>query len=172
MKNLTRTVLISSGLLVGGLMANAQYRYDPNYGDSGRYSDNRYGGYGSSRGSLIGRVMSDIDRAASNSRFDNHERKHFEETSRRLQEFEERWSRGNFDTGRLDRAIENLQHLAEADQLRGRDRDILSQDLAELRQFRSTRGRYSNNGYRDRDYGGNRDYGYRDYGDDRYYRRY
>ncbi len=169
MKNLTRTVLISSGLMVGGLMANAQYRYDPNYGDRGRYSDGRYG-YGASRGSLIGRVLSDIDRAASNSRFDNHERRHFEETSRRLQEFEERWSRGNFDTGRLDRAIDNLRHLADADQLRGRDRNILSQDVAELRQFRATRGQYANGGYGG--YGGNRDYGNRDYGDDRYDRRY
>ncbi len=159
MKNAARLVLMSSGLMLGGLMANAQYRYDPSYGDNGRYSDNRYGGYGANRGSLIGRVLSDIDRAASDSRFDNHERSHFEEASRRLQEFEERWSRGNFDTGKLDRAIDSLQHLANADQLRGRDRGILSQDLSELRQFRATRGRYSNGGYRD-------------YGDDRYNRRY
>ncbi|MDQ2945128.1 MAG: hypothetical protein M3Y27_04170, partial [Acidobacteriota bacterium] len=109
-------------------------------------------------GSLIGRVLSDIDRVASNSRVDDHERKHFYEASRRLQEFEERWARGNFDNGKLDKAIENLQHLADADQVRGRDRDMLYRDLSDLRQFRSTRGRYSNGGYRDDR-------------DDRYYRR-
>jgi len=179
-----RLILIGSGLVLG-FAANAQtegrgyfqypqrddpyYRSDRNrsddgdyyrqrgdYRDSERYSTNRYG-YGPS-GSLIGEVLRDIDRAASNAWVDSHERKHFDEAAQKLQEFEDRWAQGNFDKGKLDKAIENLQHLADADQVRGRDRDILSRDLAELRQFRSTRGRYVNGGYRD-------------YRDDRYHGR-
>ncbi len=141
------TVVLMSSVLVLGFTANAQ-RYDPYYrGDRG-YGD-RYG-Y-ESRGSLIGQVLSDLDRIGSNAWVDNHERDHFYEASRKLQEFESRWSQGNFDKGKLDKAIENIQHLANADQLRGRDRDILYRDLTALRQFRSTRGQYG--GYRDdRDY--------------------
>jgi len=142
-------VLIGFSLLLG-LAANAQ-RYDPYYRGGDRGYGDRYG-Y-ESRGSLIGQVVSDLDRIGSNAWVDHHERDHFYEASRKLQEFEARWTQGNFDKGKLDKAIENIQHLANADQLRGRDRDILNRDLTALRQFRSTRG------------------GYRDYRDDRYDRR-
>ena len=47
-----------------------------------------------------------------------------------------------FDTGKLDKAIHNLEHLAEADRVRGRDREMLSRDLYDLRQFRASRGRW------------------------------
>lgn len=145
--------VVTSGLLALGLVAVAQaqdpyYRNDRNGGyRDGGYANDR-NGYGQN-GSLIGRVMSDIDRAASNSWVDDHERKHFYEAGRKLQEFEERAARGNFDNGKLDRAIDNLQHLVNSDQVRGRDRDILYRDVTELRQFRATRGGYSNRGYRD-----------------------
>ena len=154
--------VVGSGLLAIGLVAVAEaqdpyYRNDRNGGyRDGGYANDR-NGYSPS-GSLIGRVLSDIDRIASNSWVDDHERRHFYEASRKLQEFEERLTRGNFDNGKLDKAIENIQHLADADQVRGRDRDMLYRDLSELRQFRSTRGRYSNDRYQD-------------YRDDRYYRR-
>jgi hypothetical protein len=97
--------------------------------------------------------MSDLDMAASNARLDGHEAKHFDEAMQRLQEFQSRWARGNFDTGRLDRAIENMQHLADADRVHPRDREILNQDLSALRGFRSSRGQYG---------------GYGDYGNGRY----
>ena len=151
MKN-SKMAILSSGFLVFGLLANAQtygrQRDDPYYrddryrdGDERQRRDSRYGSRQS--GSLIGQVLSDIDRAASQSWVDNHERKHFYEASRKLQEFEERWARGNWDNGKLDNAIENLQHLAQSDQVRGRERDVLYRDLTELRQFRSARGGYN-----------------------------
>jgi len=59
-----------------------------------------------------------------------------------LQDFQVRWSHGKFDTGKLDKAIHNLEHLAQADRVRVRDREILSRDLYDLRQFRATRGGY------------------------------
>ena len=64
------------------------------------------------------------------------------EVARSLQEFQSRWARGKFDTGKLDKAIHNLEHLADADRVRGRDREILSRDLYDLRQFRASRGRW------------------------------
>ena len=107
------------------------------------------------RGSLIDQVLSDMDRAANNAYLDSHERDHFNEVARQLQEFDRRAAQGNFDKDRLDKAIENLDHVAHADRVSPRDRDILQQDLASLRSFRASRGRgysaptpaYGNNGY-------------------------
>ena len=126
---------------------------DNRYPQQGGYGNDRYG-YGGNQGSLIARVLGDLDRAASNARLDRHESKHFDEVARKLQEFEERRAQGKFDTGKLDKAIQNLEHLADADRVSGRDRDMLARDLQDLRQFRSMGGRYSN--YGDRDYRDNR----------------
>src|SRR5712664_854336 len=146
MRRFSNPILLGAGLLLVSLTANAQIfgrnpqRDDPYHDRNGRYSDyGQYGQYGNGR-SLINQVMSDINRAASNARrLDGHEAKHFDEAARKLQDFQYRLDQGRFDTGKLDKAIENLQHLANADQIRGRDRDILAQDLSALRQFRSNR---------------------------------
>src|SRR5882672_4705038 len=156
MSRFSSVVLLGSGVLILSLAANAQtwgqgpyypqrddpyYRNDPNSGyNDDRYSrqrsyypyQNRYGndryGYGRNQDSLIGRVLADLNMAASNARLDGHERKHFDEAAGKLQEFEGRWVQGKFDTGRLDKAIQNLEHLADADRVRGRDRDMLARD--------------------------------------------
>jgi len=164
------------GVLVSGMVAQAQssgqgpyypqrddpyYRNDPNrggynddrysqqrgyYPDQGRYGNDQYG-YGRNQDSLIGRVLSDLNAAASNARLDNHERKHFDEAARQLEQFEDRRAQGKFDSGKIHEAIEELEHLYKADRVSGRDREILARDAADLRQFQSTRGRYSNGGY-------------------------
>ena len=181
MNRFSGVLLFGSGLLVLSLAANAQGPYPPrddpydrhypNRGSDDRYSrergyypdQNRYGndryGYGSNQNSLIGRVLADVNMAASNARLDGHERKHFDDAVRKLQEFEGRWAQGRFDSGKLDKAIESLEHLANADRVRGRDRDRLGRDMEDLRQFRATRGRNSNYGdYRDDRYNQNRRY--------------
>jgi hypothetical protein len=155
MNHLSRVLLSGSGVLVFCLAASAQTwgqdryyppRNDPYYRNNrdgygqDRYSQQR--AYGRNYESLIGRVLTDLDRAAASAYLDEHERKHFEEVAGKLQEFEARWARGRFDTGKLDKAIENLEHLAEADRVRGRDRDMLARDVQDLRRFRATRGRY------------------------------
>jgi hypothetical protein len=168
MKRFSIRLLIGFSFLIS-LTANAQTwgqrpyypqrddryaRQRGNYPNQGRYGNDGYG-YGRNQDPMIGRVMGDLSRAAANARLDGHERKHFDEVAQNLQEFEVRWAQGKFDTGKLDKAIRNLEHLVDADRVRGRDRDMLARDVRDLRQFRSTRGRYS-------------DYGYGDYRDDRY----
>ena len=126
-------------------------RNDPYYRNNDPYQQRGYGwnNYGQDSGYLIGRVMSDLNRAAASARLDGHERKHFDEVAQNLQDFQARWARGKFDTGKLDKAIHNLEHLADADRVRGRDRDMLARDLDDLRRFRASRGGYSGYGYRD-----------------------
>jgi hypothetical protein len=159
MKRLSSVILFGCGVLALGQAANAQIwerdpyytpRNDPYYRNRDGYADDRYSqergyGYGRNQLSLIDRVMTDLNRAAERARLDDHERNHFNEVAGNLQEFEARWARGKFDTGRLDRAIDSLKHLAEADRVRGRDRDMLARDIEDLRQFRANRGRYDQN---------------------------
>jgi Transposase zinc-binding domain len=125
--------------LLFGLLFDAS---DPYYRNDAPYSRPRGSGYGQNQDYLIGRVMSDLGQAASHVYLDGHERKHFDEVAGNLQDFQARWSRGHFDTGKLDKAIHNLEHLAQADRVRGRDREMLARDLYDLRQFRATRGGY------------------------------
>ena len=141
--------LLGTGVLFLTLSAAAQTwgrdqygqsRDDPYYRNDDAYSRDRR--YGQNEEYLIGRVISDLNQAASRAHLDDHERKHFDEVAGNLQDFQARWSRGKFDTGKLDKAIHNLEHLAQADRVRGRDREILSRDLYDLRQFRATRGSY------------------------------
>ena len=159
MKRLSSVFLFGYGVLALGLAANAEtWWQDPNYTprqdayyrNRDSYTDDPYSqqrayGYRRNQQFLIDRVMTDLNRAAERARLDGHERKHFDEVAGNLQEFEARWARGKFDTGKLDKAIHNLEHLAEADRVHGRDRDMLAEDLEDLRQFRASRGRYDPN---------------------------
>lgn len=154
------TALLGSAVLLFTLTAGAQSwgrdqydqpRYDPYYRDNG-YDRNRGYAYGPYQGDLIGRTMSDLNRAASRAYLDGHERHHFDEVAGNLEDFQARLARGKFDTGKLDKAIHNLEHLAQADRVRGGDREILTRDLYDLRQFRATRG--GSGGYGGSDYPG------------------
>ncbi|HWQ52766.1 MAG TPA: hypothetical protein VN442_03720 [Bryobacteraceae bacterium] len=115
--------------------------------------------------SPVDRAMSDLNRAARNGRYlDGHEREHFDRAMQELGRFEDRWRDGRFDKGRLDKGIENIQHLVNSDRLHPADRRMLARDLAELRDFRA-RGGYDPGGY-GRDGYGRDGYG-RDGRDDR-----
>jgi hypothetical protein len=144
MKLFCSMILFGCGVLA--LDASAQswqhqpyYRDDPRY--RGGYARQDYG-YGRYEQSLVNRVMSDLDQAARHARLDGHEAGHFNEAARSLEEFQSKWARGKFDNRRLDNAIHNLEHLTDADRVHGRDREMLSRDLYDLRQFRASRGRW------------------------------
>lgn len=106
--------------------------YDP-------YSRGTYGTRGS--GNVVGRALNNLNVAASNSRADGHERGHFNKAQQELSTFQSRWAQGQFDTGRLDNAVSAIEHLVNSDQLNARDRSVLANDLATLRQFRNSGGR-------------------------------
>jgi hypothetical protein len=119
-----------------------------NRGYSGGYRDYDRGGYGRSNGTVIDRVMGDLSQTGSYGWMDGRDRKHINHAQDDLMRFQEKWSRGRFDRGRLDRAIDNLQHVVNSSRLDPRRRDRLASDLYDLRDFRN-RGSY-NGGY----YGG------------------
>jgi len=110
-----------------------RYRYDRSR-DSGWYGRSGFG--------VIDRTMSDLRIAASRNRVDRHERDHFARAVNELQAFRYRLAQGRFDEGRLNRAIEDLEHLANARQLHPTDRRILARDMFQLRSFRNAQGGY------------------------------
>lgn len=134
---------------------------DPYYRDP--YNNNRTGAYTYGRGTygtatsgnVIDRVLYNLNIAAANSRVDGHERGHFNKAQQELTNFQARWAQGQFDTGRLDKAVSAIQDLTNSDQVNSRDRSVLSNDLAALRQFRNSggQGAYYDPSYRNNSYG-------------------
>jgi hypothetical protein len=144
MKKSSILMIAACAVLAGGVTANAQPQ-NPYDRDGRGYGYDRYGqprDYrgGSNQRYLFDRVMRDVNQAAQRSPLDGHERHHVDAVFESLQQFQSRWARGKFDTGKLDRAIENLDHLARADRVRGYDRERLYRDVQDLRQFRANRG--------------------------------
>ncbi|MFN0169527.1 MAG: hypothetical protein ACKV22_24155 [Bryobacteraceae bacterium] len=132
-----RTPLLGTLVLVavaGSVLAQPRPYYDQSRrGDRYGYTrdDNRYG----SRGA-VNQAMRDLRMISSRSFVDRHEAKHLQRAMDELSRFEYRAREGVFDRGRLDRAIDNIEHLANARQLHPRDRERLREDLFNLRRFR------------------------------------
>ncbi len=104
-------------------------RYDRR--DRGRQS----GIYGRSY-DPVGLALRDVQNVWSRSRVDGHERDHFRKVIESLQRFQNDSARGRFDHGHLDRAIDNLGDLVQADQIHPQGRQLLRQRLYDLRSLR------------------------------------
>ena len=132
---------LAAVLMCGG--ASAQYR--DGYGrpsDSYSRGGPDYRGRGE-RSEPVTRALDDLRRTLSyGGRWDNNARKNIEKAENDLVRFQEKWYRGNWDNGRLDSAIEHIQHAVNDGRLSPRDRDVLSRDMWALRDFRSGGRRY------------------------------
>lgn len=149
-----KKTLILMGLTVGvALAADDQWRSFGG-GGGGFGADDRYdrdrgrSGYGyASRGQYgrmdpVSAALRDLDSVYRRARVDRHEADHFRDAMEALSRFQHEASRGRFDRGRLDRAIDEMKDLAQADQLHPRDRAVLRDRLFDLRRFRDGGGRY------------------------------
>jgi len=117
--------------LAGLLAAGAQAQYGP-YGDRyyGRDDYNRYRG-----GDLFSRVRADLERAQANSDWNGGDRHRFDKVREELSEFQRSGNKHE-----LNDTISALQKVVNDNRLAYRDRDILAQDLYQLRDFRSRNG--------------------------------
>jgi hypothetical protein len=132
MKQLLRKSLAGAGLAIlmaMGASAQGPYRGgDPNYrGDRDFREPNRLG---------IERVMADIDRAQSNSRFDRGDRGRFDRARKEVFDFQRKWNAGRYDRRELDQAIESVQRVVDLRSIHPRDRAALVDDLNRMRAFR------------------------------------
>ena len=121
MRSVVISTLAATGLLMFGLAASAQ-----EYGqwEHGRFFD---------------RVRADLDRAAASTIPFTGDRDRIATVQRDLNEFQRERANGNYDPAELDRMIWALQRVVDSNRMPDYDRNLLTGDLRELREFR---GRY------------------------------
>jgi hypothetical protein len=168
---LTKTMTVSGLLLFAlGSLSFAQYR-DPYYrgndpynrGNNDPYYRNdpynqndpysRGGrGYGNNVSALLDKVNYDLQRAASQWRYNGGDMRRVQKAQEHLYNFRNRLNSGRYDRGELDRAIGDIQSVCDHMGGNWRERSVLTEDLARLREFRSLQAngnyRYDPYGYR------------------------
>ena len=87
---------------------------------------------------LVGKVQNDLERAAEFTRSKEKESDRYRNVQKRLSDFDRDLSRGKFDKGKLDEAIEDLKSVTKNNTLEAHDRDSLMADLEALRELRAT----------------------------------
>lgn len=135
------TPVLAGILVLGCTTANAQFgnrdpysNRDP-YGTRGPFGRDRGYGYGS--GGLVQSVEEHLRRAASFGRGRGKEYKRVDNAMRHLSEFDSKMSRGRFDRGKLDRAINDVNNVVRHNHIDRRDRNVLATDVERLRDFRA-----------------------------------
>lgn len=130
MRNRLKGALALALALAGGAAAQ-----DRRYGDRG-YGDRRYEDRGQRE--PLDRVRADLDRAARDMRYlSDSEYRRFNKVREEIGEFQRKWERGQFSKGELNDVIASLQRVVDKNRLHARDRDLLLDDLARLRDFRA-----------------------------------
>ena len=61
----------------------------------------------------------------------------WENAQHSISNFDRNLSKGKYDKGDLDSAINNLKNVIEHNTLSSEDRDVLNRDLSDLRQYRA-----------------------------------
>jgi hypothetical protein len=94
--------------------------------------------YGRAR-DVVARVQDDLRRAADFTASKEKERDRYRDVQRKLSEFDRDLSKGHFDKGKLDGAIDELKEVMKENTLESHDRDALAADLSDLRTLRDVR---------------------------------
>ena len=119
MKKLAVMTLIFAGLLGSSISAFGQ--------EYGRARD------------VVARAQDDLRRAADFTATREKERDRYRDVQRKLSEFDRDLTRGHFDKGKLDGAIDEMKEVVKNNTLESHDRDALASDLADLRTLRDVR---------------------------------
>ena len=88
---------------------------------------------------VVAQVQDDLRRAADFTASKEKERDRYRDVQRKLSEFDRELSKGHFDKGKLDDAIDELKDVVKNNTLESHDRDALVSDLADLRTLRDVR---------------------------------
>ncbi len=91
---------------------------------------------------LVDRVHSDLDHAYGVFHFSNDDRERLNHAEKQLREFARKWDGHKFDKGELDESISSIQHVLDKNKLPQRDRDAISDDVAQLRNMREAYDRH------------------------------
>ena len=132
---LTKGLLICSILLLDNGLASAQsYPDDRYYGrDAYRYGNGNYGSY---RSGFFDQVQAHLERAAYNA---YGSRGRIERARKDLYDFQRKLNERRFDRHELDEAIGSMRRVVDSNSIDQRDRYVLLNDLARMREFRAPR---------------------------------
>jgi hypothetical protein len=132
MRCLFSKALIGSGLLLCGLVAQAQY--GPRYGDG-------YSNYGQretrEQSWIFDRVRADLDRAEASTFPFSGDRNRIERARVELNELQSSWNSGEINGREFNDAVMALQRVVDVNRLSDRSRDFLAGDLNRLRDMRA-----------------------------------
>jgi hypothetical protein len=90
---------------------------------------------------VIDRTQRDLRRAQEFERSHGKEVSRYDNAQKHLSEFDRDYTRGHFDKGKLDTAIDDLKNVVDHNTLSPEDRDGLGADLRELRLLRAEHDR-------------------------------
>lgn len=99
-----------------------------------------YAQNGNDARTLVGRTQDDVRRASSYANVNRKEHERYNNALKRLSTFDRHLTKGKFDKGKLNQVVEDLKNILDHNTLSTNDRDALMQDIAQLRQLRSTHG--------------------------------
>ncbi|WP_031500768.1 hypothetical protein [Bryobacter aggregatus] len=131
---MTKQILVLT--LLASTAAFAQYGRYPNRGGYGYGPSNPY----SSSQRFIDGIQNDLQRIGQRAAWDGWARRQFSDAVNNLERFQANASRGKFDNGRLDQAIDNLNRLLTARELYPQDKQRIAFHRDQLRTFRANRG--------------------------------
>lgn len=86
---------------------------------------------------LVDRTQSDLRRSLEFERRNGKEFKRYENAQHHLSEFDREFTKGHFDKGKLDDAIDDVKNLVEHNTLDPELRDAITSDLRDLRVMRA-----------------------------------
>lgn len=110
-------------LLLGFPLLRAQFDPEPKYDAA-------------SVDALVDHVHTDLNHAYDTRHFSGADRDRLNKAEKQLREFSAKWDHGKFDKGQLNDAIDSIQHVLDRNRLHEGDRDVVSDDLTQLRRMR------------------------------------
>ena len=85
---------------------------------------------------LIQRVRDDLQRVRDLGERNGKERERVDNAMKHLSDFDRNLTKHNFNQGRLDSAIDDIKNVVKNNSLDPRNRDILTADMKDLREYR------------------------------------
>jgi hypothetical protein len=86
---------------------------------------------------VVDRAQNDLRQAEDFERHHGKETTRYQNAQRHLSEFDKNFTRGHFDKGKLDAAIDDVKNVVDHNTLNPEGRDALSRDLQDLRVVRA-----------------------------------
>ncbi len=122
MPNRRSLVITAFAALLGSILLHAQRAYP----------------YESQQRWPADQTIADLKAISAHNTYNPREMERYDNAMTHLSQFAERLHQGRFDRGRLDHSIKDIESILNKNPMDGRARDILNNDVNELRRLRAT----------------------------------